>query len=143
MRCCALLALCATQHAVPATAPAAPRGALGRALMHAGLVDPVERFAGSIYGVHARVHLNMRTRVATVSLRGAVIGGTVQGTGWLTNPEAEAGGVVLEERFAARLRRRFVRVESAALDRTRRTVTVRAAVPILGVVDIVLTQQED
>ena len=142
MRCGALLALCACHPAVvPANVPA-PRGALGRALMHAGLVDPIERFAGSFYGVHACVHLNMRTRVATVSLRGAVLGGTVQGTGWLKDAAAEAGGVVLEERFEARLRRRFVRVESAALDRVRRTVTVRAVVPILGMVDIVLTHQE-
>ena len=142
MRCCALLALCATQHAVPATAPAPPRAAFRRVLMHAGLVDTVERFAGSLYGVHASVDLNMRTRIATITLRGAVLGGTVQGTGWLKDPEAEAGGIVLDDRFTARLRRRFVSVESAALDRVRRTVTVRAAVPILGMVDIVLTRQE-
>ena len=141
MRCCALLALCATQHAVPATAPAAPRGALGRALMHAGLVDPIERFAGSIYGVHARVHLNMRTRVATVALRGAVLGGTVQGTGRLADAGAEAGGVVLERTFVVRLRRRFVTIQRAALDRARMTVTVWARVPILGAVEMVLAHQ--
>ena len=142
MRCGALLVLCACHQAVvPANAPP-PRGALGRALMHAGLVDPVERFAGSFYGVHARVHLNMRTRIATVSLRGAALGGTVQGTGWLKDAEAEEGGVVLEERFEARLRRRFVKIRSAALDRTSMTVTVYAIIPLLGEVALVLRRSE-
>ena len=142
MRCGALLALCACHPAVvPANAPA-PRGALGRALMYSGLIDPVEHFAGSFYGVHARVHLNMRTRIATVSLQGAVLGGTVQGTGWLKNAEAEAGSVQLDERFEARLRRRFVKIRSAALDRAQMTVTVYAVVPILGEVTLVLRQSE-
>ena len=140
MRCCALLALCASQQAVPAAAPA-PRGAIGRVLMYAGIVDPVERFAGTFYGVHARVHLNMRTRVASIALRGAVLGGTVQGTGWLEDTKAEAGGVVLERTFEARLRRRFVTIERAALDRERMTVTVWARVPILGDVELVLSQR--
>ena len=140
MRCCALLALCASQQAVPAAAPA-PRGAIGRVLMHAGLVDPVERFSGTFYGVHARVHLNMRTRVASIALRGAVLGGTVHGTGWLEDSKAEAGGVVLERAFEARLRRRFVTIERAALDRARMTVTVWARVPILGDVELVLSQR--
>jgi len=142
MRCCTLLALCASQHAVLTTAPAAPRGAFGRVLMHAGLVDPIERFQGSFYGVHARVHLNMRTRVATVALRGAVLGGTVQGTGRLADVDAEQGGVVLEQTFEARLRRRFVTIQRAALDRAQMTVTVWARVPILGDVEMVLTKRE-
>ena len=140
MRCCTLLALCASQQAVPATAPS-PRGALSRALMYSGLVDPIERFAGSFYGVHARVHLNMRTRVATVALRGAVLGGTVQGTGKLADADAEAGGVVLERTFEMRLRRRFVTIQRAALDRARMTVTVWARVPILGEVEMVLSRR--
>jgi len=142
MRCCTVLALCASQHAVLTTAPAAPRGAFHRALMHAGLVDPVERFQGTFYGVHARVHLNMRTRVANVALRGAVLGGTVQGSGRLEDTRAEAGGVVLDGAFERRLRRRFVTIERAALDRARMTVTVWATVPILGEIELVLTQRE-
>lgn len=142
MRCTALLALCASHQAVLTTAPASPRGALGRILMQTGLVDPVERFQGTFYGVHTRVHLNMRTRVANVALRGAVLGGTVQGSGRLQDMGAEEGGVVLDAAFEKRLRRRFVTIQRAALDRARMTVTVWATVPILGEIEMVLTQRE-
>ena len=84
----------------------------------------------------------MRTRVATVALRGAVLGGTVQGTGRLADIDAEQGGVVLDQTFEARLRRRFVTIQRAALDRAQMTVTVWARVPILGDVEMVLTQRE-
>tara|TARA_B100000963_G_C22552280_1_gene637354 strand:- start:175 stop:600 length:426 start_codon:yes stop_codon:yes gene_type:complete len=137
MRCCTILALCASQQAVPAMAPS-PRGALSRALMYSGLVNPIERFDGSLYGVNVRVNLNMRTRVATVTLYGAVLGGTVQGTGKLADADAEAGSVVLERTFETRLRRRFVTIQRAALDRERMTVTVWARVPILGEIEVVL-----
>lgn len=141
MRSCAVLALCATRQAMPTATPAPRSGALGRVLMYSGLVDPVERFSGTFYGVHARVHLNMRTRVATVALRGAVLGGTVQGTGRLEEMAAEAGGVVLDEHFEARLRRRFVSIRRAALDRARMTVTVWVRVPVLGEVELVLQRR--
>lgn len=111
---------------------------MARVLMQAGLVDPVQYFSGSFYGVSARVDLNMRTRVATVSLRGAVLGGTVAGTGWLNDAGAEAGSVVLEKRFEARLRRHFVTIRGAALNRAQETVTVHVVIPILGEVELVL-----
>ena len=120
--------------------PVAPRmGMLNRVLMQAGFVDPIEHFEGTFYGVTAQVDLNMRTRVADVSLNGVPLGGRISGTGWLKNPEAEAGTVILEAEFERRLRRRFVSIYSARLDRLHHTVTVSVKVPVLGDIDIVLT----
>ena len=111
---------------------------MARVLMQAGLIDPVQHFSGSFYGVRACVDLNMRTRVATVSLQGAVLGGTVTGTGWLSDSGAEAGSVVLEKRFEARLRRHFVKVRGASLNRAQETVTVHVVMPVLGEMELVL-----
>lgn len=111
---------------------------MARVLMQAGLLDSVQHFSGSFYGVRARVDLNMRTRVATVSLRGAVLGGAVKGTGWLRDSGAEAGSVVLEQQFEARLRRHFVKVRGASLNRAQETVTVKVVVPVLGEMELVL-----
>ena len=70
-----------------------------RVLMQVGIPSPVERFSGSFYGVSAKVELNMRTRIAVVHLKGAPVGGRVSGTGWLKNPEEEAGtGLILSNR---------------------------------------------
>lgn len=129
------LALARTQHAAP------PRmGMLNKVLMQAGVVDPVENFAGRFYGVSAQVALNMRTRVAQVHLQGAPLGGRVSGEGWLADSGAEAGTVVLEKEFARRLRRRLVSIHSARLDRHARTVTVNVKIPVLGIVELVLAQ---
>jgi len=135
MRCCyAILALC--------SAPAAPspttRGVLQRVLMHMVVSDPIEHFSGTFYGVRAEVDLNMRTRVATVALSGAVLGGRVSGTGWLKRAGAESGGVILDAEFERRLRRRFVQIRHAALNREERTVTVYAKVPVIGAIKMVL-----
>ncbi len=120
--------------------PVAPRmGMLNRVLMQAGFVDPIEHFEGTFYGVTAKVDLNMRTRVANVYLNGIPIGGRISGTGWLKDPEAESGTVVLEPEFAKRLDRRFVSIYSARLDREQHTVTVRVKVPILGTIALVLS----
>lgn len=120
-------------------APAMPRmGMLNRVLMHAGFADPIEHFEGTFYGVTAKLDLNMRTRVADVSLNGVPLGGRVSGTGWLKDSEAESGTVILEKEFAKRLRRRFVSIHSARLDRQQHTVTVSVNVPVLGVIHIVL-----
>ena len=127
------LALARTQHALP------PRmGMLNRVLMQAGFADPVEHFEGTFYGVTAQVDLNMRTRVADVSLNGVPLGGRISGTGWLSDPQAESGTVVLETEFAKRLHRRFVSIYSARLDRLRHMVVVKAKVPLLGVIELVL-----
>ena len=119
--------------------PLMPRmGMLNRMLMQAGLAEQIEHFEGSFYGVTAKVDLNMRTRVADVSLNGVPLGGRVSGTGWLSDPYAESGTVVLEKEFAKRLHRRFVAIYSARLDRLRHMVIVKAKVPILGVIELVL-----
>ena len=68
----------------------------------------------------------------------APLGGRVSGTGWLQNPEAEAGTVVLEPTFEKRLRRRFVKIYRATLDRKQRTVTVGVKIPVLGEIELVL-----
>lgn len=128
------LALARTQHALP------PRmGMLNRMLMQAGLPDPVEHFEGRFYGVSAKVALNMRTRVAQVSLNGVPLGGRISGTGWLSNSEAEEGTVVLAPEFERRLGRRMVSVYCARLDRAKHTVTVGVKIPVLGKMDLVLT----
>ena len=105
-----------------------------------GVADTIERFEGTIYGVSATVALNMNTRVAHVALRGYPLAGTVEGDGWLKEPDKERGAVELEPNFAARLARRFVYIKWASLDREKHTVTVQAAVPILGSVEIVLNR---
>ena len=116
-------------------------GMMQRILMSAGGPDPVEVFAGRFYGVSATCALNMHTRLAVVSLRGAPLGGSVSGTGWLSQEGAEAGPVVLDEEFAKRLRRRFVSVYSARLDRKAHTVTVHVKIPVIGSISLVLTRQ--
>lgn len=114
-------------------------GVLDRVLMHVGVPSQVEHFEGHFYGVSASVELDMRTRVAMVRLNGAPLGGRVSGTGWLQNPEAEAGTVVLEPTFEKRLRRRFVKIYRATLDRKQHTVTVGVKIPVLGEIELVLT----
>jgi len=119
--------------------PMAPRmGMLNRVLMQAGFAEQIEHFEGSFYGVTAKVDLNMRTRVADVCLNGVPLGGRISGTGWLKDPESEAGTVVLEAEFERRLHRRFVAIYSARLDRLRHMVVVTAKVPLLGVIELVL-----
>lgn len=138
MRCYAMLALCASHQATPAPAR---RGALTSALMHLGIANSVEYYTGTFYGVTARLELDMRTREARVALRGAVLGGAVEGTGRLNDIEAEAGAVVLDRAFEARLRRRFISIRDASLDRAQKTVTVCVTIPVMGTIELVLVQQ--
>ena len=133
---CVVFAMALVARTQPAPMPR--MGMLNRVLMQAGFADPIEHFEGSFYGVSAKVDLNMRTRVADVHLNGVPLGGRISGTGWLTNPEAEAGTVVLEAEFERRLRRRLVSIYSARLDRKEHTVTVSARVPVLGTIELVL-----
>ena len=71
-----------------------PQRSASAVLMRAlGVADTVERFEGSFYGVSASVALNLNTRVAHVSLRGYPIAGTVEGDGWLKEPDKERGAV--------------------------------------------------
>ena len=135
MRCLFFAMAMARTQLVPMPRP----GIVGRLLMEIGVPAPIEHFEGSFYGVTAKVDLNMRTRVASVYLNGVPIGGRISGTGWLKDPEAESGTVVLESEFAKRLDRRFVSIYSARLDRKQHTVTVRAKVPILGTIALVLS----
>ena len=127
------LALARTQHALP------PRmGMLNRMLMQIDFPDQVEHFEGSFYGVSAKVSLNMRTRVAQVSLNGVPLGGRISGTGWLDDFYSEAGSVALEPEFERRLNRRMVTIHRARLDRVNHTVTVGVKIPVLGKMDLVL-----
>ncbi|MBG10082.1 MAG: hypothetical protein CMD92_02820 [Gammaproteobacteria bacterium] len=127
------LALTRTHHALP------PRmGMLNRMLMQVDPPDRVEHFEGSFYGVNAKVSLNMRTRVAQVSLNGVALGGRISGTGWLDDFFSEAGSVVLDPEFERRLKRRMVTIYQARLDRANHTVTVGVKIPVLGKVDLVL-----
>ena len=64
--------------------------------------------------------------------------GYVQGVGWLRDPKAEAGGVVVDQEFARKLARRMVGIRHAALNRRTRTVSVTVTVPIFGQQTLVL-----
>lgn len=126
---------------MPTSAFEFPQRTASAAIMRAlGVADTVERFAGSFYGVSATVALNMNTRVAHVALSGYPIAGTVEGEGWLKEPDKERGEVVLEPTFAARLARRFVTIKWASLDHQKHTVTVHASVPVIGSVVMVLNR---
>ena len=141
-------ALCVQQpSAGPALLPttAALRSALGAAravVMSAtgldGFSSGVQQFQGGMYGVRARVTLDMDTRKARIELRGAPMGGYVQGVGWLRDPKAEAGGVVVDQEFARKLARRMVGIRHAALNRRARTVSVTVTVPLFGQQTLVL-----
>ena len=99
----------------------------------------VQVFVGSAFGVSAQAQLDMQTRVAHVKLSGLAIGGVIEeGDGWLNDNNAECGSVVLDPQLKATLARRFVTIQRASLDRSAKTVTVYALVPVFGTVEIVL-----
>lgn len=139
MRCVVFAMALARTQPVPMPLPPVPRGGmLGRLLMDVGVYAPVEHFEGSFYGVRAIVELNMRTRIAMVHLDGVPLGGRLSGTGWLKNCELDSGAVILEPAFAKSLRRRFVTIYSAHLNRKQHTVIVNVKVPVLGIIELVL-----
>jgi hypothetical protein len=119
----------------------AVRGLLSRMGL---LADEVQHFRGGMYGVIASVALNLGTRHAEISLRGAPVGGTLTGSGWLKAEHADAhsGGVVLDPDFERTLSRRFVSIQRASLDRESNTVTVTVTVPIFGQTVLVLKRVE-
>ncbi len=119
----------------------AVRGLLARMGLVAG---EVQHFRGGLYGVAASVALNLGTRHAEISLRGAPVGGTISGSGWLKAEHAEAysGCVVLDPDFQRLLSRRFISIQHASLDRDTNTVTVTVTVPIFGRNVLVLKRVE-
>lgn len=104
----------------------------------------VHHFRGGLYGVVASVALDLGTRHANVTLRGAPLGGTLGGQGWLVAERANAyaGAVVLDPDFQRLLERRFVRVLRAAYDPRASTVTVVVTVPVFGTTNLVLARVE-
>ena len=102
----------------------------------------VHHFRGGLYGVVASVALDLSTRHANVTLRGAPLGGVLSGKGWLAAERASAysGAVVLDPDFRVRLQRRFVSVRSASYDPRASTVTVVVTVPVFGTTNLVLTR---
>jgi len=119
-------------------------GGAVRSLLARMVADEVQHFRGSIYGVSASVALNLNTRHAEISLRGAPLGGTLVGSGWLKADQANSysGGVVLDPDFAKKLSRRFISIKEASLDKETNTVTVAVIVPIFGRNVIVLKRVE-
>ena len=111
----------------------------------AGACCRVDHFEGTFYGVHVSVALNMETQVATVTLRGVPLVGSIEGEGsWLRDAGGGESDVLeLEAEFAARLARRFVRIDGAELDPERATVTVHAVLPLLGARSLVLVRSSD
>lgn len=95
--------------------------------------DLLREYTGSLLGVSASASLDFRERQANVSLWGLPIAGSVNGTGWLeSTTTAVAGRVTLDPEMEARLRRRGVRVVSAALDLPSDSLSVTVDVPIFG-----------
>ena len=120
-------------------------GAVRGLLTRMGLVaGEVQHFRGGLYGVVASVAINLGTRHAEISLRGAPVGGTLSGSGWLKAEHAESysGGVVLDPDFERQLARRFVSIEYASLNRETNTVAVTVIVPIFGRNVLVLKRVE-
>lgn len=107
----------------------------------------VQHYRGSMYGVTAKVELNLKRREAKVQLYGIPIGGTVEGMGWLVpnngDADGEQGGVDLEDDFAARLARRMVSIEKAKLDRVRNVMEVTVNVPFFGQQTLVLERDSE
>jgi hypothetical protein len=100
----------------------------------AGLgTDLLREYAGSLLGVSASASLDFRERQANVSLWGLPIAGSVNGSGWLqSTTTGVAGRVLLDPDMQAKLRRRGVRVVSAALDLPSDSLSVTVEVPIFG-----------
>lgn len=95
--------------------------------------DLLREYSGSLFGVSASASLDVRERSANVSLWGLPIAGAVNGTGWLeSTTTGVAGKVVLDPEMEAKLRRRGVRVVSAALDLASDSLSVSVEVPIFG-----------
>ena len=98
-----------------------------------------QNYTGSLYGVTAKVVLNLKRRQAHVRLHGIAVGGRIQGVGRLVgHVDAEEGGVELEEEFEQALARRFVTIQGAKLDRPNNRVLVEAVIPFFGQQTIVL-----
>ena len=65
------------------------------------------RFSGGLFGVRADVQLDLTTRLAHVRLRGAPLGGRLEGTAYFDNE----GAIVIDHALKASLRRRAVHVQ--------------------------------
>ncbi len=111
--------------------------AMGGLVAAVGCADK-RTFVGSLYGVSARVNIDMISRIADVELSGVPVGGRVAGRGWFASKTAEAGPVELEEAFFNALRRRRISIVRAALDRQKNTITVVTNVPVLGSATLIL-----
>jgi hypothetical protein len=127
----------------------------------------VRHYEGSRFGVSAKATLDLSRRYARVSLSGLVLGGTLEGGGWLQEPDPnhqkldvvqaiisneigllgvpitpspESGKVVLDADLERRLARRGVGVNNASLNRKNDTLEVSVNVPIMGAQMIVLNR---
>lgn len=99
-------------------------------------------------GVAAKAVLDTNRRYATVSLSGIVLGGKLEGNGWILDPsflgavgenDAKNGGmVILDVDFEYKLRKRGIVVRDALLNRTTDTLVVTVSIPIFGLQRIIL-----
>lgn len=95
------------------------------------------------FGVSANAVLDTGRRYATVTLSGIVLGGRIEGNGWLgtvgaDRAKADDGLVILDPDFEERLQRRGITVRYASLNQTSDTLVVTVTIPIFGVQSIVL-----
>ena len=127
----------------------------------------VRHYEGGRFGVSAKATLDLSRRYARVSLSGLVLGGTLEGGGWLHEPQpsqekldvvqaiisneigllgvpiaplSESGKVVLDADLERKLARRGVGVNNASLNRKDDTLEVSVNVPIMGAQMIVLNR---
>lgn len=81
-------------------------------------------------------------KTARITLSGIPMGGTVKGEASFSDAEAtESGSLVVSEPLASVLRRRAVRLVSAAYDEASDTVRVTAKLPVFGTRNIVLARR--
>lgn len=106
------------------------------------VADETRLFSGSLYGVTATCELNMRTRVAYITLRGIAIGRELSGTGSLRDPSSESGSVKLDPEFAKALARRFIKIHGASYVRTSDSLVVSISIPIFGDTQMVLLRSK-
>ena len=108
------------------------------ALVLATLVPPSgELYVGSLLGVSARVVLDEVDRLAHVRLKGAVLGGSVEGVGWFEND----GSLRVQPSIERVMQRRACKILGAS--RGEGTLTIELQLPLFGKRAIILEKVGD
>ena len=100
-----------------------------------GAPSPV-RYSGRRFGVSANVDLDMFSKIATVTLSGIPIGGSINGTATLD----ESGNPVLDDKLRDALARRGVSVDTVDMDSGSTSCRVVARLPFARCLSITLNK---